>query len=264
MERNYTKTKREYNPIKLGCHSKKSRKCWLVLMLAIGLFTNFTLISCANDDENEELSKPNEPTLELSDISGVWVNPSNSLYYIAIYPSGKYTYCFNNRLIGSGRCSLDNKTLYLYDEYTYASDKVCIDKMNNKLTVYGNVTNMKSSKEYVSNQFIYSSESLSPSIAGVKKTSTGGLNYYYDNLNKEISFISDMVFQYVYTGRNKYSNQYKTITHYTWRYVYRKPYTYGIKLNQEDYVVEIFDFPFTYTTGWGTLDLDPDDFIVEQ
>lgn len=264
MGRNYTRVKGGHNPGKWAYRNKQNSGCMLMLVLIIGLFASLSFISCENNEEDEDLTQPSVPTLQISDICGIWVDSSNSLYYIAIYPSGKYTYCFNNRLIGSGRCSLSDNSLYLNDEYTYASDVVTINKSNNKLILYGSVTNTDFSKEYISGQFIYSSESLSPSIVGARSTSTGGLNQYYDNLYKEISFISDVIFQYVYTGRNKSTLQYKTIAQYTWRYVYRKPYTYGVKLNNGDNVVEIYDFPFVYTPGWGALNLNLDDFIVEQ
>ena len=80
---------------------------------------------------------------------------------------------------------------------------------------------------------------------------------------EEINFISDVIFEYKYTGRKKGTLDYKTISHYTWRYVYRKPYTYGIQINSENANVEIFDFPFIYEPNWGTLELKLDDFRVQ-
>ena len=233
-----------------------------MLSMMLVMISLFGFISCTEDEDNEDFSQPTTPTLQLSDICGVWVNPSNSLYYIAIYPSGKYTYCFNNELIGSGKCSLNDNTLCLNDDYTYKSDLITVNMSENKLTLYGNVTKINLTKEYISQQFIYSSESLSPSIIGVKETSTGGLNKYYNNLYTEISFISDLIFEYVYTGRHRNTYQYKTIAHYIWRYVYREPYTYGIKLNQGDGLVEIYDFSFTYSEFWG-LDLNLEQFRVQ-
>lgn len=267
MKQNYTKTRRICDTSKWITHSTQHRTEGLMSLILIGLCICFSFISCGKTEEDEEVTPPSEPTLELSDICGVWTKSNNSLYYIAIYPNGKYSYCFNNRTISSGICSLSDNTLYLTDEYTFVSDQVTVKKNANELSLSGYITNIYSAKEIITHPFIHSSESLSPSIAGIRKTSSGGLNMYYDNLKEEIAFLTDVIFRYEYSGRHKSTHQYKTISQYTWRYVYRKPYTYGIKINtanNENNTVEIYDFPFIYNPDWGTLDLGLDGFIIEQ
>ena len=222
------------------------------------------MLLCSCGGGNEENLEQDIPTLQLKDICGVWVDSSNKLYYISINQNGRYTYCLNDKLIGSGKCTLEKNTLVLNDDYVYSSDLITINKLNNKLSMQGKVSKMNSSKESINKQFVLSeSEQYSPSISGVNKTATGGLNKYYDNLKQEINFISDVIFEYKYTGRKKGTLDYKTISQYTWRYVYRKPYTYGIQINSENANVEIFDFPFIYEPNWVPLWLDLDDFRVQ-
>ena len=228
----------------------------------------FSLIVCvysctSEKDTVDETNQENTQKLQFSDICGVWVDNNNDLYYIAIYPSGKYSYCFNNKMIGSGVCTLNDNILCLNDEYTNASDNISIQYLNSTLTLSGDITKFNLISEHIYKQFIKSSESLSPSVVGKKKTATGGLNMYYDNLRQEISFTSNIIFEFNYTGTSRSTGQYKTISHYTWRYVYRKPYTYGIKINDNNNIVEIYDFPFLYMPNWDALELRIDSFKVQ-
>ena len=119
-------------------------------------------------------------------------------YNISINQNGRYTYCLNDKLIGSGKCTLEKNTLVLNDDYVYSSDLITINKLNNKLSMQGKVSKMNSSKESINKQFVLSeSEQYSPSISGVNKTATGGLNKYYDNLLLIIG-TPNLVYQFLY------------------------------------------------------------------
>ena len=231
------------------------------------LFISFLCFcSCEKNVTSNDYKKPENTiqTTKYEDICGVWVDSKNELYYIAIYPNGRYTYCINDQLIGSGNCTLTKNRLTLNNGYTYASDVITITKSGTQITLNGYISNNESQKINISKSFAFKKdEELSPSAAGISKTSTGGLNYYYDNLKTEITFTSDYILKYKYTGRSKSTREYKTIKEYTWHYVYRKPYTYGIKFNGGSGLVEIYDFPFVYTPNWGTLDLYLDSFRIQ-
>ena len=95
MKQNYTKTMRICDTSKWITHSTQNKTEGLASLILIGLCICFSFISCGKTEEDEEVTPPSEQTLELSDVCGVWTKSNNSLYYIAIYPNGKYSYCFN-------------------------------------------------------------------------------------------------------------------------------------------------------------------------
>ena len=221
------------------------------------------LISCSNDEKQITEIIEEESYLQIDDICGVWVSPNNKLHYIAIYPSGRYTYCFNNSAIGSGTYSLGKNTLTLNDGYSYESYKFDLTRDGNNLNLNGAVNYINSNLVHISITYRLSNEELSPSIEGKKLHTNGGLNAKYDNLDQILRFESEYILKYEYTGTSKKTGQRKTISEHTWYYAYRKPYTYCYKLNEEKDGLEIYDFPFTYIQDWGTLDIRLDDFRIQ-
>ncbi len=215
-------------------------------------------------DNNSSQKQPDEPSLTLSDIKGVWVDMGNPLYYVAIYSNGRYTFCLNDMLIGSGKCVLEKGTLTFHNEYTYVSDKVAVALLGDRLVVKGQVTDHKQVVHSINKQFqLNSNEQLSPSLAGYSNYWTGGLNVYYDNTRVDLTFTSDYIFVYEHTGRSKKTGQYSTIRYYMWYYVYRKPYTYGFKINEDCPRVEIYDFPFVYDPNAGCIDFRLADYRIQ-
>ena len=220
----------------------------------------------------EEQPKEEEKTyLQVKDISGVWGSTSNKYGYIAIYPNGRYTCSLNwCTLISSGTYTLDKDVLTLDDGYTYMSSEVKITlSSSGTLTLIGEVYDCDSKPQGIVEHFkLNKDEDLSPSVAGRGYSlRNGGLNAYYTNTLDDISYESDNILKYEYSGEHKNTGKTKIIRSYTWRYVYRKPYTYCYLIDGEySFIakpVEIYDFGFAYTPNWGTLDFDLDDYRVE-
>lgn len=227
------------------------------------LTTLFFGVCCNPMDTGTDMDTPNtpdEPSLSLKDISGVWVDPTNEWYYISIYPSGRYTYCFNEELIGSGTCELENNQLTLHDNYTYSSDIVKISLNNDQLEIEGQVSDWKLNKTPIFKFFNLSDEKFSQSVIGSSLSASGGLYKDYEKVKKEIKFISDVNFTYESTGKLKSTGEWKTISNKTWYYVYRNPYTYGLRIGGDN-KVEIYEFGFTEEPGY-SLSFDLDDFRI--
>ena len=230
------------------------------------LFLTISLMFCNGCDplgttnENNKEEKPETPSLTVDDISGVWVDPSNEWYYISIYPSGRYTYCLNEKLIGSGNYRLDGEKLTLNNNYTYSSDVIDVSVSNGKLTISGEVSDWKSQKTYIHLQFNMTNEQFSSSVIGSSLSCSGGLNKYYDKVKKEIKFISDVNFTYESIGLLKSTGKWKTLSDITFYYVYRNPYTYGLRIGGDD-EVEIYVFGFTEKPG-DSLSFDLSNFRV--
>ena len=234
------------------------RLIWVVLLPFI------VNSSCDKKTFEEDVQKPSSSSLKNSDLFGVWTDPSNKLYYITFYPDGSFTYCFNDKMVGTGNYSLENDSVILSNTFTYNTDNLKIAINSNKMTLSGNVMDFRRNIKTINISYVYSStEDYSPSIAGISKSASGGLNAYYSNCTEKIEFISDKNFIYEYSGKSKKTGRYETIKQHMWRYVYRKPYTYGLKLNDICESVEIYDFPFVYTKDYGLLDLDLNQFRIQ-
>ena len=227
------------------------------------LTTLFFCVSCDPFEKETEVNsteKPETPTLSLKDISGVWVDPANEWYYISIYPSGRYTYCFNEKLIGSGTCELENDQLTLHNNYTYSSDVVKISLNLGQLQIKGEVSDWNLNKTSVFQEFDLSKEEFSQSVVGANISASGGVYKNYDKVKKEITFISDVNFIYESTGKLKTTGEWKTISDKMWYYVYRKPYTYGLRIGGDN-LVEIYKFGFTEEPGY-RLSFNLEDYRV--
>lgn len=205
----------------------------------------------------EQPKEPEKTYLQVKDISGVWGSTSNKYGYIAIYPSGRYTCSLNwCTLIGSGTYTLDKDVLTLNDGYTYMSSEVQVSlSSSGTLKLVGKVYDCESQLQTVIEYFeLNKDEALSPSVAGRSYSGSYGLNAYYINTLDEITYESDNIVTYKYSGEYKSTGKRKTIKSYTWRYVYRKPYTYCHLIEGEySFIpkpVELYDFGFAYG-DWG-------------
>lgn len=237
-------------------------------ILFIAFFIAFLGILCAcQKDEsiiNDPTESPEESYLKVEDICGVWVNPQNSMYYLAIYPNGRYTFCLSDDLIGSGSYSLDENTLILNDGYFYTSDNVNISLNHEYLSITGDINSINNTTKYVNYKLKYSpSEELSPSIAGRSETGKSTTSVNYSEVINELNFVSDYVFTYKSTGKSKSTGSWKTLVNDTRYYVYRMPYTYCYKLNNSQKTLEIFDFNFLYKDGLVSLGFSIEGFRVK-
>ena len=216
-------------------------------------------VGCDPIDSNNVNDEPT-PSLTLKDLSGVWVDPSNELYYISIYPSGRYTYCLNDMLIGSGTCVYEDGELTLNNNYTYTSDIIKVSLSNDKLSINGEISDGELQKINVNKRFDLSDEELSKSVVGSHISASGGVPKNYEKIKKEITFISDVNFTYESTGKLKTTGEWKTLSSIMWYYVYRTPYTYGLRIGGDN-EVEIYKFGFTEEPGY-RLSFNLEDYRV--
>lgn len=222
-----------------------------LLLLFIPLF--FSCDKNESTDSNEQTTPEN--TLTLKDISGVWTLSENDIYFLALYPSGRYTFCLSDYLIGSGSYYLNGNTLTLNDGYTFRANNLTIKLENDILNIRGDLHGIPNPipgiKEYIKTVSLYlqkeNNEDFSKSVAGFSECrDAGGLNAYYSNITNELNFISDYVFKYKSTGKSKQSGKWKTLKDETYYYTYREPYVYCYNVDNNPTEIEIYDFCFLY------------------
>lgn len=220
------------------------------------------LFACSkqNDINDEDIDVEVEAYLSMRDIEGVWTLENNDLYFISLSPSGHYSFCFNNEIMGSGTFVLNENNLLFNNGYLYSSDKVNVRKDGNKLSLNGNVTTYLLGKKYVNLKFVKSTEQISPSVVGkvIPDDDFTGLNEKYKDLETEIIYMTEYVAKYEYTGKSKKTGKRELIKEYVWYYVYREPYTYTQVQNGNGEVL-IYDFSSGVCSGNG-LEFD----LVEQ
>lgn len=215
-----------------------------LFILAITLFA-----SCSKGEDIEAPSKKEETYLSVSELTGVWVQDNNDLYFISFTSGGRYSFCLNNQLMGAGKFKLEENNLILDNEYLFTSDVIKVSKQNNKITLSGDLSLFKSQKsKNIYYTFSKSQESLPTSAVGNRPCIMTGLNHLYDNLKIEFDYTSNFICEYLETGTSKKTGKKATIEKHTWFYVYRAPYTYTQEANGDGNVV-IYDFDYTCIVG---------------
>lgn len=208
-----------------------------------------TLFSACSKQE-EIIDKPdNEDKIELdnSDISGVWTLSSNDEYFISFTEGGKYTFCLNDHLMGSGTFDINDNAITLNNSYTNKSDKIEIELLQNTIHIKGNINLFNSeNKESIQMKLVKSEEEVSPSQIGVEHgPGMYGLNKFYDITYIGVKFITDTFAKYEYRGIHKTTKVEKVIKSYSWYYVYRKPYTYTQEINGDGTIIK-----YDFENGW--------------
>lgn len=225
---------------------------------AIALLCLLTL-SCTDNFDTED-----PKYLTKKDVSGVWVNPSNELYFISLGENGRYTLCLDRYTMSSGTYELDKDTLSLHNGYLYTSDNLSVEIKENKLVLKGYMTHFKSNTtKYINITLSKSSESISPSMVGVVLQSSGsslpgmgpdGIKYL--KKRRKVQYITDCVATYKQEGKLASTEEWVCIEEMTWFYVFRTPNTYVQSPNGNGEVI-IYCFG---DLGWTDLNR----YIVEQ
>lgn len=210
--------------------------CLLTILPAL-LFT-----SCTKDEDNTK-DEIDNIYLSLSDINGVWESDSNNLYFISFTKGGRYSFCFNNQLMGAGNYKLEKNIISLENDYLYTTDVIEVAIVNKKLALKGNLYLFKQQdKKNINLIFDKSTEKTPPSVVGEKRDGgLSGLNAYYENTDVRMVYQTDYIAKYEYDGYSRKNGAYKMIKEHTWFYVYRPPYTYT-QITSEKGEVIIYDF----------------------
>ncbi len=211
----------------------------IIYVLSILIF----LSSCEKDEvissgNNNNSNNIEEIQIKVSDINGVWALSSNDMYFISFMEGGKYSFCFNNHLMGSGTFSLKGKEVSLYNSYSNKIEKMSVELCQGKLRLKGDVYLFDSERtEYFSGDFIKTTETASPSLVGVEKS--GGLygfGPYGETVYDGVTFISDNIAKHTHIFEYKDTGREKTTTRYYY-YVYRIPIIYTQELEKDGYIV---------------------------
>lgn len=221
---------------------------------AIALLCLLTL-SCTDNFDTED-----PKYLTKKDVSGVWVNPSNELYFISLGENGRYTLCLDRYTMSSGTYELDKDIISLHNGYLYTSDNLSIEIKENKLVLKGYMAHFKSNTtKYINMTLTKSSESISPSMVGVVLESSGGSlssGGKYLKRRRKVQYTTDCVATYKQEGLLASTQEWVNIEEITWFYVFRSPNTYVQSPNGNGEVT-IYCFG---NLGWTDLNR----YIVEQ
>lgn len=210
------------------------------------LYLFILIIISACSKQEEIIDKPdNEDDIKLenSGISGVWTLSLDDEYFISFTEGGKYTFCLNDHLMGSGTYSINDNIITLNNSYTNKSDKIEIELLQNSIYLNGNIYLFNSElQEAVEMKFVKSKEIISPSQVGVEhKPQMPGLNKFYDITYEGVKYITDFLVEYEYRGIHKTTKKEKIIKSNSWYYVYREPYTYTQEIEGDGTVIK-YDF----------------------
>lgn len=196
-------------------------------MMLLTAFFTLCITSCSKDgDDNINGStEQQEPTyLKTSDLIGVWsVSGSNGIYFMAFTETGHYSLCFNDKLMGAGSFSLDSNTLTLNNGYLFTKDILKIDKVDNRLTLSGEMLDfMSSNKQSVNVSLIKTNKEIPLPKTG-ETFKIWGLNAHYGDVVTKIQYQSEYLIKYQYCKDNSLQ---QVIEDSMWFYVYCDGMTY--------------------------------------
>ncbi len=204
--------------------------------------------ACSKQEEIiETTDNEDNIILDNSDLSGVWTSLSNDEYFISFTEGGKYTFCLNDHLMGSGTYNIKDNVATLNNSYTNKTDKIKIELSQNTINIKGDIFLFNSeNKETIQISLTKSEETISPSQIGVEHgPGMYGLNKYYDITYIGVQYLTDTFAKYECRGIHKTTKKEKVIKSYSWYYVYRKPYTYTQEIDGDGTITK-----YDFENGW--------------
>lgn len=190
--------------------------------------------SCSkNDDVQQTQEIPDKTYLKVSDIKGVWTNGDNNLYFISLNSNGRYSFCFNDRLMGAGTYLFDKDTLLLNNGYLYTTDTLFVIIKDTILNINGYIQNFKQvSREKINLSYCKTNEEFSVSKVGEKySTSFLALTGYAKDI---IQYQTDYIAKY---QRVKDNSIQQLIKEEYWFYIFRNGMTYTQKCTETGSVI---------------------------
>lgn len=228
-------------------------RCSLLLLrsffLMFVLFLGFSITSCSEEEIFDEDVKDEDvkDEITISDISGIWENIDNDLFFISLGSDNKYSFCFTPTLMGSGKYELQNDSIIFYNEYLSTTDKAKVEIENSILKIEGDFMLFKSDNIVKINiVFQHSDEDPTASIIGEqwksnKILSVGGdQREYLDVLN-----------QYIIKYRRVKANGIETpLKEQNWFYINRKDLLYT-QISNGNGKIYLYESPFIYNSLLG-------------
>lgn len=85
--------------------------------LSIFLFCTIIYTSCSKNELEQDAIQENETNyLTIAEIKGIWTDENNDNFFIHINTNGKYSFCFNQELMGSGEYTLEKDSITFYSQ----------------------------------------------------------------------------------------------------------------------------------------------------
>lgn len=206
----------------------------------------FAFTSCEKDDgstkKDDDPIKDEVKYLSKADIIGVWTKNENDLYFISLSNNGRYTFCFNQQLMGAGNYTLEKDSIIFSNGYLHTLDKMKISLNNNQLIFKGRISLFKQEiKQEINLSFTKTDEAFAKSVVGEKWKSSSILNIY-GNKREYVNILSDYTLQYKLVEDNSLQT---LIKEEIWFYIYRNSLTYT-QGSTSNGLIHIYKIPF-----WG-------------
>lgn len=200
-------------------------KLFTLLLITIIFF------SCSNDEPINGDLNPESTYLTVAEVKGIWTDTNNEHFFISISPDGKYSFCFNQELMGSGEYEIDKDSIIFNNNYLYITDKAKIEINNGVLILRGDFQLFKKTKTiYIDKQFNKTQEEFPPSIVGEQWSSLKYLTTNGDNKDY-LNVITEYIMQY---KKVKYSGSLTTtLKEQNWFYINRQDLLYAQPSNED-------------------------------
>lgn len=218
------------------------KKTTLTMLFMATLCLLFT--SCSKDDDNTNNNDPESPLepnyLNESDLYGVWKveGTETDLYFITFSETGRYSFCFNNTLMGAGTYSLDKNKLTLNNGYLFTKDVLDLEQNDKQLNIAGDIHKFKSTDMQNVNITISKTKKDMPiSKVGEIFTTFSFLNAYYGNVKERLTYTSEYIMKYEYFKDNALQQM---LSEENWYYVCYDNLIYTQKTNGTGNVI-IYD-----------------------
>lgn len=184
-------------------------------------------ISCTKDEEE----KGSLSYLTIEDIDGIWNKSNNDLFFISLSKQGKYSFCFNEKLMGAGSFSLDKDQLILDNAYLNTKDVLSVNVIDDRLIIKGNIHLFKQERfENVNLTFNKSNEQTPDYIVGQQWSSTGLPNAVYGSTREFVDITSEHLLRY---RRVKDNALLTLINEENMFYIYRNQLTYTQRIQSD-------------------------------
>lgn len=227
----------------------------LKMKYVIALICFAVLAACSEDENlNEQIPDNAENGLSVSDIKGIWEGKENDLFFISFSENGKYSFCFNQQLMGSGNYEIDKDSIIFYNQYLSIKDKAKIEINNSTLSIVGSFLMFNRDDSMLfAGHFQKSDEEQPVSLIGEQWRSNKILNVYGDRRE-----YLDVLTEYLIKYRLVKADGIETpIRSKTWFYINRKDLLYA-QIKDEDGTIHLYKSPFIYVSRSGISSLEID------
>lgn len=209
----------------------------------IALICLAVLTACSEDENLNEQTPDNIKTeLNVSDIKGIWEGKENDLYFISFTENGKYSFCLNPQLMGSGNYKIEKDSIIFYNQYLSITDKAKVEINDSILSIKGSflLFNQDDSMLFAGD-FKKSDEEKPVSLVGEQWKSNKIMTAYGDR-REYLDFLTEYLIKYRYVKADGIETP---IRSETWFYINRKDLLYT-QIKNEDGTIHLYKSPFIY------------------